>query len=307
MKCVIFGKGLIGTMHAQILREQFDTEIRFFRHGSANFNHEEDISSWEGFEAFHPDFSVIANPTNKHIDIAIECAKRQVHLFLEKPLDCSMDRMEELKELVRQKELSSYVAYCLRFHPGIQKLKEIVQESPPIFAKVVVRNHLPSWNRNVDSKQTYSAFAKTGGGVLFDLSHELDYLHHIFGDIQFQQYQSNKLGNVTVNSPDLFNATFKGESTLGTVHLDYFTHKTERYVQLDYANHSWYLPLKEMKLERYEKRTLVSTIEFLESYPDMYINQFKYFIGNLGQTNMMNDIFEAEVVLRKLISLHDNE
>ena len=92
-----------------------------------------------------------------------------------------------------------------------------------------------------------------------------------------------------------------------TIHLDYFAHKAERYLQIDYSDHSWYLPLKEMKLERYEERELVDTILFSESYPDMYIRQFEYFIRNIGQPTMMNDIFEAEAILNNLISLRNND
>ena len=62
-----------------------------------------------------------------------------------------------------------------------------------------------------------------------------------------------------------------------------------------------------MKLERYSKMELIKTIDFPGSYDDMYVNQFEYFIENLGRTSMMNDIFDAEVVFKKLIALKENE
>ena len=245
MKCVIFGKGLIGLKHADVLQQQFNADIRFFRHSTNEINDGEDICGWDEFENFAPNFAVIANPTNLHIKTCIECARRNVHLFIEKPFDCSDDELDCLKKEVTDRGLSTYVAYCLRFHPGLIELKKFVDEEPPLHAKVVVRNNLSNWNRKIDAKQTYSARKDMGGGVVFDLSHELDYLKFLFGDYEIVHWKADKVGDVTLDAPDVFNAIFTAGDTRGTIHLDYFSHKPERYIQLDYSSYSLYLPLKE--------------------------------------------------------------
>ena len=45
-------------------------------------------------------------------------------------------------------------------------------------------SYLPQW-RKKNYKKSYSSNAKLGGGVSLDLSHEIDYIQWIFGNINF--------------------------------------------------------------------------------------------------------------------------
>ena len=48
-----------------------------------------------------------------------------------------------------------------------------------------VGQFLPSWRPNIDYRESVSARKALGGGALLELSHEIDYLMWIFGDIDW--------------------------------------------------------------------------------------------------------------------------
>jgi len=72
-----------------------------------------------------------------------------------------------------------FVAYNLRFHPVIQKLHEFVKGKEVYSIQAYVGQYLPDWRPGTDYSKCYSASKAQGGGVLRDLSHELDYINWI--------------------------------------------------------------------------------------------------------------------------------
>lgn len=303
MKAVIVGKGLIGKKHGEILKEKFQTEVKYFRRSSSN---PDEIDSWGELVKFNPDLIILASPTNLHIEQAIRLSALGKPLFIEKPLSNDLSDLSILLSQIKDKKIPSFLAYVLRFHPGIIRLKEEVLKESPLFVRVQLANNLSCWNRELDSKKTYSAHVNQGGGVLMDMSHEIDYLHYIFGDLDYEINQFEKVGNVTEDAPDTFIASIHNNSGLkGCIYLDYYSHKPERTVWINFKDFSLFLDLKAMKLERYEKRELVHVEEFNNTFSDLYIKQMEYFIENISNPNMMNSIFEAEKVARKLVALNN--
>jgi len=70
---------------------------------------------------------MICTPTDSHVPVAIECAKRDMALFIEKPLSNSLKRLDELEAIVDEKKLPTYVAYPLRHH------EEIIWRTPDFY------------------------------------------------------------------------------------------------------------------------------------------------------------------------------
>ena len=61
-------------------------------------------------------------------------------------------------------------------------------------------SYLPNWRSNIDYRKSASAKKHLGGGVLLDLSHELDYVQWLFGKIVIEHCKSKKLSNLNIKN-----------------------------------------------------------------------------------------------------------
>ena len=68
----------------------------------------------------------IATPTNTHFDIALKALEAGKHVFLEKPGTDSSEKLGKLIKLAEAKKLKFAVGYEFPHHPGIKKIKELI-------------------------------------------------------------------------------------------------------------------------------------------------------------------------------------
>ncbi len=64
--------------------------------------------------------------------------------------------------------------------------------------------HLSSWRKDRDYSSCYSASRKMGGGVLRDLSHELDYINWMTGGWKRVAALGGKVSDLIIDSDDVF-------------------------------------------------------------------------------------------------------
>ena len=107
------------------------------------------------------------------------------------------------------KKNTFYVGYNLRFNPIINFLKKKIKSKKIWNVNLFCGSYLPGWRSNIDYKKSSSAKKGLGGGVLLDLSHELDYLQWLFGNITIQYCKSKKLSNLNINTDDFLNLVGK--------------------------------------------------------------------------------------------------
>ena len=199
MKALVIGYGSIGQRHTRLL-EELGHQVAVFSRRSIErplrYSHlEEALLKWQ------PDYVVIANRTSEHYEvlkIIFETEFRGL-VLVEKPL---FDKYIK----VPQNHFSKIaVAYNLRFHPLLQQLKQIVESASKILTvNVYVGSYLPDWRAQIDYRKSYSASKQAGGGVLRDLSHELDYISWIFGDWQSLTAIGGKISSLDINSDDAY-------------------------------------------------------------------------------------------------------
>jgi predicted dehydrogenase len=179
----------------------------------------------------HPQAVIIANPTALHMDVAIPAADRGCHLLIEKPLSHSLEGIQQLQKAVRRGGGQVLVGFQFRFHPGLQKIKQLLTPnaslpSSPIGRPLSVRaqwgEYLPGWHPWEDYRQGYSARLDLGGGAILTLSHPLDYLRWFFGEVEALWAFAGRLGDLALDVEDTaeIGLRFTG-GALGSVHLDY--------------------------------------------------------------------------------------
>lgn len=172
-----------------------------------------------------PDAVILANPTAYHIPSAIQAAKSGAHLLIEKPISHSMDDVSELIIEVKAQNLVAMVAYSLRFFEGINLMRDLLGDQvigDVLHAQAEVGQYLPDWRPGNDYRNSYSAIANQGGGVVLDLSHEIDYLIWLFGTVRTVSAQMGKVSNLEIDVEDTADIVMEHDNGIfSSLHLDY--------------------------------------------------------------------------------------
>jgi predicted dehydrogenase len=189
---LICGLGSIGRRHLRNLQALGHTNVVLYRTGKSTLPDDElqGLPVADNLEAaldqWQPSAAVIANPTSLHLQTALRAARSGCHLLLEKPISDSLDGVPELMEVVAEKQIQVLVGFQFRFHPGLQTVHQLLNDGligRPLSARVHWGEYLPGWHPWEDYRESYSARADLGGGVILTLSHPFDYLRWIFGEV----------------------------------------------------------------------------------------------------------------------------
>ena len=240
-RILIVGLGSIGKRHFRLARELFPhNKIAVLRHKADPIVPEHADYSFstiaEALE-FSPQIAVIANPATFHLSVAMDLAKIGTHLLIEKPLSATAKGVAELLNICRANKAWLATGYNLRFLPSLQKFKTLLDEDM-IGAVWSVRSEvgqfLPSWRQDTDYRQSVSVQHALGGGALLELSHELDYLRWIFGEVDWVQASLSKQSDLEIDVEDsahlILGLVVKGKqkSIIATVNLDFIRQDTTR-------------------------------------------------------------------------------
>ena len=229
MKFLIAGLGSIGRRHFRNLLALGERDILLYRTHQATLPDDE----LKGYPtetdlrlalAHKPDAVIISNPTALHLDIAIPAAQCGCHLLLEKPISHSMARVDELVKAVEQNDVKVLVGFQFRFHPGLRQVKKLLDEGAigtPLSARAHWGEYLPNWHPWEDYRLGYAARPDLGGGVVLTLSHPLDYLRWLLGEVEsISALTSNKGLGMPVE--DLAEITLRFTTgSIASLHLDY--------------------------------------------------------------------------------------
>jgi predicted dehydrogenase len=229
MKVLIAGFGSIGRRHFRNLLALGEKDIVVYRTHHATIPDDELAgfpveSDLRAALAHQPDAAIISNPTALHLDVAIPAAQFGCQILIEKPISHSLARLDEFKEAVINNHCQVLVGFQFRFHPGLQEVKKLLDESAigeVISARAHWGEYLPGWHPWEDYQQGYAARPELGGGVVLTLSHPIDYLRWLLGEVaSISAFTSNKGLKLPVEDTAEINLAFKS-GTLGSIHLDY--------------------------------------------------------------------------------------
>lgn len=240
-RILIVGLGSIGKRHLRLARELLpNADIRVLRHQecvSIPENANGCFSSLEHAIAFAPQLAVIASPATFHLDAAQSLALAGVHLLVEKPLSAKLDGVAQLLETCWEQKTVLLTGYNLRFLPSLQRFRELLNEhviGKMLSVRCEIGQYLPSWRPDADYRQGVSARRELGGGALLELSHELDYLRWIFGEVEWVKATLNRQSSLEIDVEDSahlilgFASAADGHQLIGTVNLDFVRHDTTR-------------------------------------------------------------------------------
>lgn len=171
MKLLVIGYGSIGARHARLAAE-LGCEVKVVsRNAACPFPRLESIQ--QAIEGWQPDRVVVANETGLHspVVLALDEAGCECPVLVEKPIFMSA---KQIPDRILERRAPLFVAYNMRFHPAVLALREWISDQPLVSAAFAVGQYLPDWRPGTNYSESYSANPELGGGVLRDLSHEID-------------------------------------------------------------------------------------------------------------------------------------
>jgi len=312
MKILMIGLGSIGQRHLRNIRRIYGNSVdviayrvrKLDRTFSDDMKIRENVILEEEFnvktfdnlkEALQekPDIAFITNITSLHVSTAIECAKAGCHLFIEKPLSYNLNQIEELKKVVQDNKLVTFMGFQNRYNPCIKELKKILETKVLgnlIAVNVDMGERLTTMHTYEDYKETYMARKDMGGGVILNQSiHEIDYLTYLFGAVDSVYACASCKNSLNIDVDDNSSAIYDFNGLPVFVHSDFMqfppTRKTKvigskGYVEIDLINN---------KLTK----ALNDTVEVVEykdfSRNDMFIEELKLFIEAVNNNDYNNN------------------
>ena len=240
-RLVIIGLGSIGSRHARLARRLLPrAEIAALTRKNRSECPAEIDHCFETMAQvleFRPDAAVVANPSSAHLDVAVPLARAGVHLLIEKPIASTMDGVAELIGLCKRQGTVLMVGYNLRFLASLTSLRKLVRErrvGNVLSVHAEVGQYLPSWRPGTDYRSAVSAQAALGGGVLLELSHEIDYLRWIFGDVVWVSAVVCRQSALEIDVEDTahitlaFNAEPGARAPMASLNMDLTRHDATR-------------------------------------------------------------------------------
>ena len=241
MRIHIVGMGSVGRRHFKIAHEVFpDSEIQVSSSRefvNAEFSMYSQNLESHSTETPSPNLVVIATPSSFHVDIANRMLDVGAHLLIEKPVSNSSQGVAQLIKKSEEKRLVMMVGYNLRYLQSLVEFRSLLDESTvgtPLSVRAEAGHYLPHWRPEQDYRETVSARKELGGGVLLELSHEIDYLRWIFGEVDWVRATLTKQSNLEINVEDTahivlgFSKRSQSRQLIGSLNLDFIRHDSTR-------------------------------------------------------------------------------
>lgn len=238
---LIIGFGSIGQRHASLFSQVGSKISVISRHAKQIDNKKlhfySSLAELPSDALF--DYIIIANETSAHIqtlESILNIFKNfKTPILIEKPLADSKSDLDVIRKYkLLNQNTPIYIGFNLRFLPVVLAAKnEIGINTQLIRAEFHSHSYLPHWRPQQDYRITSSANRSLGGGVLRDLSHELDLAHWFCGDLSNLSIFGGQLSSLELNVED--NVHIIGKSTqcpLISVSLSYSQHIETRALRL---------------------------------------------------------------------------
>jgi len=231
MKFLIVGLGSIGRRHFSNLFSLGKKDLLLYRTHKAtlpdlDFGDIPCFSDLDAALALKPDGVIVANPTALHLEVAMAAARAGAALLIEKPVSDSLVGLGDLQSALAQSGKPAMVGFHFRFHPVLNKIKTLLESGQlgkPLSARSHWGEYLPGWHPWEDYRRSYAARADLGGGVVNTLSHPLDYLRWLLGEVEGVSAWIGKLSELELDVEDHADILLRFASgEVASMHLDYY-------------------------------------------------------------------------------------
>ena len=187
----IIGTGMIASFHAKAIRAISNAHLVAV-YGKEpemvkKFAEEYGVKAYFSLEEFLADKEIqavtIAVPSGYHGEVAIPAAKAGKHILCEKPLEITLEKVDQIIQACEENNVLLSPAFQARFSQPVRMVKKAMQEGR--FGRMVLASAQMRWFRNTayyTNSSWRGTWALDGGGALMNQAiHTIDLLLYING------------------------------------------------------------------------------------------------------------------------------
>lgn len=258
----------------------------------------------DALREFKPNIVLICTPPVFHLEQALEALRAHAHVFVEKPLSHESSGLQTLIAEARRTNRKVQVGYNLRFHPGLQILKELIDSGKMgrvLWLNSEAGQYLPDWRPWQNYRESYSGREELGGGIILDGSHELDYICWLLGRPTEVICRAEHLSGLEVDVEDSawIYLTFP-ERRRADLHLDFVQRTYTRTCKVvgEKGTALWDFSSQEVRWFSASEPEWKS-IPYRFEPNDMYVAEISHFFESLGGgTGPVVDLEQGRDVIR---------
>jgi predicted dehydrogenase len=172
---------------------------------------------------------IVATDTGRHVQDALCAAETGLDVLVEKPLSTDAGSAYLLCRQVMETGRRVFVGYVLRFSESLNRFRELLGKIGRLHSvRIECQSYLPDRRPSRTYRESYSARADEGG-VLRDLSHEIDYAGWLVGWPAALQAKVRNLGRLGIAADEAALLVWETpDNCLISSTLDYLTRPTRR-------------------------------------------------------------------------------
>ena len=295
---LVIGLGSIAKKHIINLKK-INNKIRIFKIKIKNkkkaFNKIDKLIT-----NFHLKSAIICSPANTHLHYINYLKKKKINYLVEKPIIKDSQLNLFTKTYDKKDYLTELVGYQLRYSHILEKIKKLLFSKTlgKIYgAKIFVNSYLPNW-RKKNFKNSLSLSKKLGGGVLLELSHEIDYMLWIFGKPKYLKacIDKNKIFNKNVEEKVSIFFYYAGFELILVMSLNSRLEERNLVIEGTKASIKSDLLKKEISVIKSSKEKIL--FKSKQNNMNMLYEQIKFFINSVEKNQNQNNIFTSLEVIK---------
>lgn len=327
---LIVGFGNIGKKHYKNLSENFpNTKLGILIKKKSKIS-KKNLSNFKNYVyyslndslSFKPDLVLICTPANLHYKQVNFFLQNKVNIFVEKPIFEKLYNINKFQKIIKDNNLLFWVGYNLRYSKLIFQFKSLIHKKivgDIYYVNCFVGNDIRNWTKKKFSK-TISVKKNKGGGVILELSHEIDYLIWIFGNFKNVYSNYSKISNLNIDVEDNVLSIFELKNKLNKykifLHMDFLRKDNTRFIEVVGSKGTIRIDLILGKIELFSitknkwKVLYSDHSHLIDSYKNQFFNFFKYLfhsnstINNLNQSNnvlkIINSMKKSNLIKKRI-------
>jgi predicted dehydrogenase len=186
LKVAVVGGGWFGQFHLDNLLRMEDVEVVAFATGNAKrlallsakepraraYTNQRDLVAQESLDAL-----IVCVPPDSHDGIEHLAARHGINLYMEKPLGVDLNEVVACEKAISESGIICAVGYQTRYNPQVDEMKALIEEDE--IGTVVAK-----WMGVMPQTPWWRVKARSGGQFAEQVTHMVDLLRYIFGDVK---------------------------------------------------------------------------------------------------------------------------